>query len=203
MANNRIIHKMYDLCGWIAKLMYLNILWMIFTLLGLIIVGFFPATVAMFSITRKWLMKEEVSIYKTFRKIYMEEFFKANMLGYILGVIGYIFLLEFKFFQMTADPLLRPIAYLFVLLLIIYLAVILYAFPVFVHYDMKLFSYIKYTFFMAMGRIFQSFVMIMSSVIVYFIFSYIPGLIPFIGGSVFSLLLMWISSKSFPQMSTS
>lgn len=202
MISNGLADKIYVLCNWIAKLIYLNILWIAFSLLGLLVAGFFPATIAMFSVTRKWLMKEDTPIFKTFWKTYSEDFLKANMLGYILTVIGYILFLEFKFFQITANPIYRPVALLFIVLLVIYVAMILFVIPMFVHYEMKLHKYIKYAFLMAMGRIVQSFVMIMGSVILYFIFSQIPGLIPFLSGSIFSLLLMWIASKSFLQMSS-
>ncbi len=49
---------------WITKIAYLNLLWLGFTLLGLIIFGIFPATAATFTVARKWVTGyPDVAIY--------------------------------------------------------------------------------------------------------------------------------------------
>ncbi|MBS4177478.1 YesL family protein [Lederbergia citrea] len=39
---------------------YVNLPWISF---GLIVLGFFPATAAMFTVIRKWMMKEQVPVF--------------------------------------------------------------------------------------------------------------------------------------------
>ncbi|MBO1911160.1 DUF624 domain-containing protein, partial [Microvirga sp. 3-52] len=57
---NNIAHRMIEL-------IYINILWILFTILGLGIFGIFPATVSMFTIVRKIIVKEEkFKIFNTF-----------------------------------------------------------------------------------------------------------------------------------------
>ncbi|WP_396954475.1 DUF624 domain-containing protein, partial [Niallia sp.] len=51
-----LFSRVYHWSNAIAKLMYVNALWMGCTFLGLGIFGFFPATAAMFSVVRKWIM---------------------------------------------------------------------------------------------------------------------------------------------------
>ncbi|WP_084028990.1 YesL family protein [Bacillus sp. J33] len=63
------------------RLVYLNLLWIAFSLLGIVLFGFFPATAAMFSVVRKWIMGEtDVRVFKEFWQTYRKEFWKANRL---------------------------------------------------------------------------------------------------------------------------
>jgi len=193
--------KLYDLSEKVMRLAYLNILWIAFTLLGAVILGFFPATVSMFTVVRKWAMGDsEIPIFKTFWQTYRKEFLKINQLGLILVGIGYLLFLDMMFFKNTVGPTLQPLFYVLLVLFIIYFVVILYIFPVYVHYNFKIIESIKYAFIMGVGRLFQTALMILCSIGLYYFFIFIPGLIPFFSGSVLSLTLMSIAKRSFPQM---
>ncbi|BDG36084.1 DUF624 domain-containing protein [Saccharococcus caldoxylosilyticus] len=56
MPSGLLDGKLYRVCEWITRLACINILWMLFTLAGLIVFGIAPATVALFTIVRKWLV---------------------------------------------------------------------------------------------------------------------------------------------------
>ncbi|WP_407267950.1 YesL family protein [Radiobacillus sp. PE A8.2] len=194
-----LIEKLYRLSEWIMKLAYVNFLWIFFTIVGLGVFGFFPGTVAMFTIIRKWLMKDvDAPIFKTFWHAYRKDFLRANILGFSMIVIGYLLYVDYRFFQSTGS-LLQPISFIFIILLFLYFVVFLYIFPVFVHYEYKLFEYIKYSLVIALGKPFQTFVMVMSSFILLFVFQFLPGLIPFFAGSLMSIVLMWIAANAFPK----
>jgi uncharacterized membrane protein YesL len=45
----KITKPIVTLCDWVAKLAYVNLLWFLFTAAGLLIFGFMPATVALFT----------------------------------------------------------------------------------------------------------------------------------------------------------
>ncbi|MBO1913821.1 DUF624 domain-containing protein, partial [Microvirga sp. 3-52] len=54
---------------WLAKLLHVQVIWILFCLIGLFIGGIFPATFTMFSIIRKWIMKQDdFPVFKTFLK---------------------------------------------------------------------------------------------------------------------------------------
>ena len=57
----------YRAAEWISRLFLLNILWVVFTIVGLGIFGFGPATAAMFAIVRKWIItpQEDFPLFKT------------------------------------------------------------------------------------------------------------------------------------------
>ena len=83
--------KFFTVCQVISKLAYVNLLWVFFTALGLGVFGFMPATIALFAVTRKWVMGDkDVPVFKTFWKTYRKEFFKSTLFGVVLFVIGYI-----------------------------------------------------------------------------------------------------------------
>ena len=52
-------NKLNGLGEWVIRLVYLNFLWIGFSLLGLGILGIFPATSALFSVLRKYFIKNE------------------------------------------------------------------------------------------------------------------------------------------------
>lgn len=73
--------KLYQACQWISRLAYLNLLWLIFISVGLVIFGVAPSTVAMFTIIRKWIQGErEMPIFSTFIEIFKREFWTSNRL---------------------------------------------------------------------------------------------------------------------------
>ena len=73
------------------KITYVNILWIFFSIAGLVVLGIVPSTVALYGVIRKWVMKEtEVPVFKTFFNIYKTEFVKSNVLGILMGIIGYV-----------------------------------------------------------------------------------------------------------------
>ncbi|WP_054705945.1 DUF624 domain-containing protein [Bacillus sp. JCM 19041] len=81
----------YRVSVFISKLAYVNALWIGFTLLGLIVFGAAPATVALFTVTRAWVNKEwDVPVFKTFWSIYKEEFWRANASGIALFAVGFL-----------------------------------------------------------------------------------------------------------------
>lgn len=57
----------YHISNWIMRLAYVNFLWILFTLAGFIVFGFFPATIATFAVVRKWIFDTtDIPIFTTF-----------------------------------------------------------------------------------------------------------------------------------------
>ena len=91
------------ICEVISRLAYANLLWILFTVLGLGIFGFMPATVALFTVTRKWVMGDrDIPVFKTFWNTYRKEFFKSTLFGVVLFAIGYIIYIDLAFHQQVA-----------------------------------------------------------------------------------------------------
>lgn len=78
----RFVENMNKWCMRLLRLVYLNLLWTIATILGLGFIGVGPATVAMLSILRQWIRgNEEVAIFSTFVRYFRESFKEAAIIG--------------------------------------------------------------------------------------------------------------------------
>lgn len=191
----------YRFSVWVTRLAYLNILWITFTLLGLGVFGFIPATVAMFATVRKWLHGEpDVPIFATFWTSFKKEFVMSNVLGYVIILIGYFLTIEFQILR-TQDHIAYLIASFGVIgLFILYLIILLYLLPVFVHFDLKIFEYIKWAFVIGIAHPLLTVVLFTALFILYyFTITTIPVLLLFFGGSISAYILMWGASQTFSK----
>ncbi|WP_121609114.1 YesL family protein [Mesobacillus foraminis] len=186
---------------WILKLLILNLLWVMFTMAGLIILGFFPATTALFAVIRKLIMKDEsVSIFQLFWSTYKLEFVKSNFLGMVVLLIGAILFMDIYILNKLDPSILNQIlVILMFVLIVIYMAVIAYIFPVFVHYDTNISGYFKYAIILVIGRPFHTIFMLVIIIALLYLLRWIPGFIPILGFSLFALIVMKITSMSLPK----
>ncbi|MDQ1138148.1 putative membrane protein YesL [Microbacterium sp. SORGH_AS 1204] len=78
-------------CVWIARLAYLNLIWLLFVLAGLIVLGFFPATAAGYQITRDWVHNprtQEEPLFRRFAALFRANLIRANVAGGVAVAIG-------------------------------------------------------------------------------------------------------------------
>ena len=202
MEAKGIMYFFYKLSDWIMKLAYVNILWLLFSILGIVLFGFFPATIAMFTIVRKWLSddEEEFSVFKLFWTTYKQEFFKSNLLGFIITIITYLFYIELNFIENYHNDFLQLFYYpLFILRYVFYLT-ILFIFPTYVHYDIKFFHLLKNAFLMMLLNPIPTIMMVIGSLIIYFANMYMPIIAVFFSGSVVTLVIMKVALMAFRKI---
>ncbi|NGP43842.1 YesL family protein [Bacillaceae bacterium SIJ1] len=189
----------YRVAEWVTRLAYVNLLWIAFTLVGLIVFGFAPATAAMFAVVRKWVSGEDdIPIFKTFWKVYRKEFWKIFGVGFILAVVGYFIYIEFSILR-TQDSLMYYLASFGVIgQYILYFIVVMYFFPIYAHFDLKPFAYLKWAFAIGVSHpILTLFLAVVTNVLLYVTAVTLPILIVFFGGSVTAYILTWGASKTF------
>lgn len=76
---------------WIARLAYLNLLWLLFTLAGLVVFGFFPAAAAGYQITRDWVQTPQTRdrpLFRRFAALFRANLIPANIAGAVLVPIA-------------------------------------------------------------------------------------------------------------------
>jgi|SRR5690625_2687307 len=190
----------YRFAIWITNLAYLNILWILFTILGLGLFGLFPATVAMFAIIRKWQTKKDVPIFSTFWEYYRKEFIRSNFLGIIFLIIGYVLFIEFQILWGSNQMVYFIASFGVVALFIIYAIVSLYFFPIYVHFNLTKREYFKWPFIIGiMHPILTIFLFGVLGFLHYITFMTIPALLFFFGGSATAFIMMWGIAKTFPK----
>ncbi|MCK0471999.1 YesL family protein [Halalkalibacter sp. APA_J-10(15)] len=183
------------------NLFLLNILWLLFTVLGLVVITIFPATAALFSVTRDFILKTDQSaIFKPFLHSFKKEFLRANLIGYIFSFVGILLFvnlyilqqLDYTFFHLS-------LTVITLLICLIFSLSALMIFPVLIHYDLKVWRYFQYAVFITIGRPLHSIMLLLGVAAIFFLFLKIPGLIPVFGVSLMALLIMKIASLSFPH----
>src|SRR5699024_8786634 len=86
----------FDMGNWLFKLMYLHVLWVAFTLLGAIVLGFFPATAGVSTVTRKWVEgHRDVPGIRTVFDAYKSICVPINGLRYVMACVGAFFTYDF------------------------------------------------------------------------------------------------------------
>ncbi|TQS75000.1 DUF624 domain-containing protein [Ornithinibacillus gellani] len=198
---NSLVNGFYRISEWITRLVYVNLLWIAFTLVGLVVFGFAPATAAMFAVIRKWVAGEDdIPVFKTFWGIYRKDFWKVNVPGLLLALGGYLIYIEYAILR-SQDSMVYYIASFGVIAqLILYFIIVMYFFPIFVHFNLKSFSYLKWPFLVGVGHpILTIFLAVVTNVLLYAVVKTVPVLLVFFGGSVTAFIITWGASKTFSK----
>ncbi|MGL4913617.1 MAG: YesL family protein [Romboutsia sp.] len=193
-----------NFCQWVFRFIILNFLWVIFMVLGGVVLGIMPSTVAMFHVLRKWIQGEmDINIFKTFKDVYKREFITSNK-------CGLIFLLIFAFLALDLNILYQIQAIYSTILYVIVMAVLffvsmsfLYFFPTYVQYKLSVKDYIKNSFILCLSSPFETILILVGFGILYYIVKINPGLIIFFSTVVPSYWVMHVLYKKFLKLQKS
>lgn len=203
MDHKGIINGLYSLCVWVTKLIYINILWFVFSIMGCLVLGIGPSTAAMYSVLRKWqLHHESFSFLKMFWGTFKKEFWLSNAILYLFLLIGSLLYFDIKFFSPNGGIGQLLLFSLFIVLLVYLIIAYLFIFPVLAHYQLSFWQYIKYSLILPLLRPLDTLLVLVSGFIVYYLLFKLTFLIPFFGVSLTSYLTMWILSRSFEKVKT-
>ncbi|WP_026559764.1 YesL family protein [Bacillus sp. J37] len=196
------ITKFYLLLEWVMWLAYINLLWIGSALIGLIVFGIFPATVAMFTVIRHLLLKDTTGkqILKTFALTYKREFFKSNVIGLIFTAIGYLLYLDFLYIQNMTGTTYYMFQIGLIFISIIYFISLLYIVPVYVHYDLKFHQYFRHALLIGILSPITTMLIVIGLTILYFLLVKIPGLIPLITTSTLAFIIMGCALNGFRRL---
>jgi uncharacterized membrane protein YesL len=132
--------SMFLLLNSFFEFIYLNLLWLLFSLPILTV---FPATTAMFGVIRKWKLKQEVDIFSTFYKIFKENFVKSLLIGTVWLLLLFILVVDFQLAN-GLSPLLQMFGWVVLtILLILLLFTSSYVFSILVHLEASTFQIIR------------------------------------------------------------
>ncbi|MGL4911872.1 MAG: YesL family protein [Romboutsia sp.] len=193
-----------NFCDWIWRFIILNFLWVGFTLMGGIIVGIMPSTVATFYILRKWVQGEfEMNLFKTFKDVYKKEFVNSNKCGLVFLVIfaflGFDLAVLYNIEALYSTPL-----YIIVSAVLFFVTMsFMYFFPTYVHFSQTNKEYIKNSFIFALSSPIQTILLFIGFGILAYIAKSNPGLLAFFGMVVPGYWIMHVLYKRFNQLQKS
>ncbi|MDN4523995.1 YesL family protein [Fictibacillus fluitans] len=197
----KVSGNLYKYCDWIMKFGYLNLLWILFTLMGLIVFGFVPATVALFTITRAWVRgSTEIPMWSTFINVYKAEFVQSNKAGffYILG--GCILFVDERFLAQSSGGLHFIMVPLLLVVMVLFGLSLLYFFAAYVHFELKPFAYIRYSLMISLSQFPYTVMMIAGVWFSYMLLKYVPGVFLFFGASLLAFMMTWAANQAFVKV---
>lgn len=187
---------------WIWRVVSINLCWIAFTILGLGIFGFFPSSIALFTIVRKWLRKEtDVSVWKTFSQVYFKEWKRANGIALVYYAIGIFLFIDLRIVMelMTGALSTFLIVFFSVLFLFLFLAMG-YFFALYSHFELTVKDYIKQSFIFSVTSISSTLWIGAGLLVVGFLIFKVPGLLPFISGVAPAYWIMRVCLSRFYQL---
>ena len=191
----------YDLLEWISRLAYLNLLWISFTLIGFLFLGFYPATVAMFAVVRKWMLKKgDLAIFPTFWSAYKQEFWKSNLLGLIITLISLVLYIDFAFIQHSSSSFVSIFYVPLLIIALIFICMLFYIIPIFVHYDITIRQVFKNSFFVMIMYPLSTLYMLVGSFGICFILSFAPPICILYSGNLLALFIMKPAFRAFDKL---
>ena len=133
--------RVHAACDWVMWAMALNVLWIVFTLAGGVVLGAAPATVAAAHVTRLRLRGEAFPALRTFARVWRSEFFRSHLVLTPALAATALLLIQVVPAVLTGT-LDEPIA--MVTAVAAAVAVVLTALlaPLYVHYDLPLRRYL-------------------------------------------------------------
>lgn len=181
----------------ILNLVYLNFLWILFTLLGLVIFGIGPSTYAIVSICRQWVKgNDDLSVLPSFWKYYKESFKESVIISWIYLLVGYILTIDLLY---VSNWYLRV---LFLLIAFVYLLSLIFIYPTMAHYNWKgIFLKMKMAFLFGFSQLQYSLVLILVIITSYLVAVRIfPGILAFFGISFLFFIITWTANQIFTRM---
>ncbi|GAB2567504.1 YesL family protein [Gracilibacillus alcaliphilus] len=199
MFENGWFGKFYRFGDVVFMLLYINLLWVCFTLIGLVLFGIGPSTVAMFKIFREYWMNEDrdVEVFKTFKQTYKQEFIRANMLTFILLLIPYMIYVNSNFLAIDNETWAAVLHYMQILAMIVYSIMLIYIFPMYVHYHNHLFNYFRNAILVAFYHPLRTIYALAACLTLHYLFFSLPVFLFFFGASLTGFIVTWIVYRTF------
>lgn len=189
----------YTISEWIMKLAWIHLLWIIFTFTGLIFIGFLPSTVALYSITRKWIQgKTDFPVFQTYWQIYKKEFFRANQL--LLAIVPLTALTAADILFLTQSTTMTAVHIPVLVSIIFFILFFLYLIPAFVHFDVPFIQLLKNAFLIMLISPLHDLLLFVSITSLAVIYWYLPGIPFFFGTSLLAWINVWIVLHAFNRV---
>jgi len=179
MNSQYIVNSLDKILRWILRLVLINVLWVFYTLLGLIAGGIFPATLSALKIFRKWILGDvDVPIRSTFKQEFRKDFKKANLVGWILTFAGLVLYVNYLAIRSMGEINIVFLA-AFYLLILFYVNLVIWSFPQLAHYNGSIKHFFKNAIIMGIGRFHYTIGIGLYLFIVLYISLRYPGMLPF------------------------
>lgn len=216
MNNSGFIHIVYKLSIWVTRLVFVNLIWLLFNLLIAFLLFnvflatdyddllvnmisifalapflFFPSTTALFGVVRKWIISEDgFPVFRSFFLLFKENYRRSLTGGLVIVPLWMILAIDYLYFSNENSPL----YYLFLALVMFIFAFSLYFFSNTVHFHLNFKNSLKNSLLLALGNPVLTIILTLVNGLIIFISIKFLNLLLFLGtGS----LIAYISFYAF------
>ncbi|SER28418.1 Uncharacterized membrane protein YesL [Gracilibacillus ureilyticus] len=177
-----------------VKLVWMNCLWVVFTLLGGVILGVMPATASVSFLVRKMIKNEEIeNVFQEFWQCYKRSFKSSNVIGILFWLAGLFLFMDISFLIQMEGTLATVLLTGVFVLLLVFFSVLLHFFPIYSRFEMKTISYAKLALVMAMTRPFVTIFMVLWLGVVTILSIEFTVIIPLLFNVLIMLGINWLS----------
>ncbi|NMH70506.1 YesL family protein [Bacillus sp. RO3] len=189
-----------DASLWIWKTIQLNLAWLLHIVMGGVVLGFFPATVSLFAITRKWLQGgRDEPFFSEYHHYYKRNFWSANGLGWIYTSVGLFLWMDLYLVTQLKGIIALFSTMLILFILILYLFSFLYLFPYYVHFEQSFKHYLCQPFIMTIISFKENLILSIGLTMIGYLMYQMPGFIPFALGVMPAYWVMKVSMNRYKQ----
>jgi len=223
---NGLMGGLYRICEWIMRFSVINVLWAICSIpfllaalpvltventgqltMVLIISGviapfvLFPATAAMFTVARKWVLGDvDVPLFKTYFRGYKENYRQSMFGGIIYSLLFLLFVVNMRFYAELTNSL-QFLSVMFLVLIAVLCVSLFHFFSILSHLHMSVFQIIKSSLLITIGRPLTSIMIaITSAVILYISFFHFQWLLMFFSGSLIAYSSFFYFHRMFVKL---
>jgi len=190
--------KIIKITEFITEFVMLNLMWFAGCVLGGVIFGWAPSTVSLLAVIRNKIMKKEYyGVVRSFWATYKKEFIKSNALGIVCMLFLVIVSINKINFDSQPEGIFTILSVISTVVRVLICGIILYMFPLYVHYNMDLKEYFIRALNLLIVKPFVTICIILWTLLVYVIIMKIPGLIAIFGVSVYFYGIMAINYQFF------
>lgn len=183
---------------WLSDMVHLQLLWVLFTLAGLVIGGLFPATYALFAVQRQMIRKKSVGqLNKLFWKEYKANFVKANGLGLLSSLLVLGLYLYYQSVINIVGPMRVVFSFVAIGVIVFAAMTVVLTGPVAAHFELNIFQIIKHAVIIEVSCPIHTVAILAATAAFGWSIYQFPVLVPFVSVAIFTYLVMKIANHAF------
>lgn len=187
-------YSFFDTLLWIACL---NLLWVLFTLLGVGVLGAGPATAAAQVLVRRRARGEAAPLPRTFTREYFRNFVRANALALPVMMVAAALALNWNYFSGAGGFVSQLVAAGTFVGAIFLSGVVCYLFPMYARYELPLGQYLMTCSRFAVRHLAGTVILLFVTAAAVYASRALPGLIPFFSIGAWLYVTGWLCDRFF------
>ncbi|WP_223167508.1 YesL family protein [Nonomuraea sp. SYSU D8015] len=185
-------------CSELIWAVQLNLMWIVFTLAGGVILGLGPATVAAYTLARRHARNETFQVWTEFWAVYRREFVRASLLVLPMALVATVLVGNYLYFSVLGpgSGALRIATFAALLVLA---AVGAYIGPLYAHYELPLWGYIPKASLLALTRPASTVLLMFALWAIVYATTTVPVLAPVISIGAWIYINTWLCLRFFEE----